>query len=420
MARPHNYPKPNLSHLSTRKIRLPQTRMNLEFDLLAWMADVVRHTKNPPTIGVHRETELLATAQNSIDVLMQMPTGMALRASGGTQVVHAHFDWGRLPDGHWYVRAVSFGLNATQAELQRARQRALKQKLLDQAEAENARHVNLRKVAFPAEDHVDTWHHDVTLGDQIIGFAIQRAYEHASKDAKTLENPVGPVDMALDLVGAGVEHLSGPEIHGAGNLEKMGEEAGVKFAKDPLAGAKSWAKGYKGADYSRTGLGVRDRMRNAEKSTGDKILENALDAAAYVPGAGPFIRTIAGMMFDIAIASDAARITKIRSRAYVYFVAGYIHTLTLSDTGAPAKGFDKTYFHLGETAAPGPNSPGSFRAQVSLMHYASEHYTDGGWGGLGYRPESWTYPDQYIVKWNPLLLGRALATQLHTQKYLIE
>jgi hypothetical protein len=62
----------------------------------------------------------------------------------------------------------------------------------------------------------------------------------------------------------------------------------------------------------------------------------------------------------------------------------------------------------------------SFRAQVSLLHYASEHYTQGGWGGLGYKPEKWNFPDQYITKWSPELLGRALATQLHTRKYLVE
>jgi hypothetical protein len=43
----------------------------------------------------------------------------------------------------------------------------------------------------------------------------------------------------------------------------------------------------------------------------------------------------AGMMFDIAISSDAARVTKIRSRCYIFFVAGYIEQLALTDTGRP-------------------------------------------------------------------------------------
>jgi len=54
------------------------------------------------------------------------------------------------------------------------------------------------------------------------------------------------------------------------------------------------------------------------------------------------------------------------------------------------------------------------------MHYAAEHYTAGGWGGLGFKPHNWKTIDDYIVNWNPEILGRALATQLHTRKTLIE
>jgi hypothetical protein len=63
-------------------------------------------------------------------------------------------------------------------------------------------------------------------------------------------------------------------------------------------------------------------MREKEKSRGDKMLEIGLDLSGLIPGAGPFVRTIAGMMFDIAISSDAARVTKLRSRFYVWFVTG--------------------------------------------------------------------------------------------------
>jgi len=54
------------------------------------------------------------------------------------------------------------------------------------------------------------------------------------------------------------------------------------------------------------------------------------------------------------------------------------------------------------------------------MNYASEHYTDSGWGGLSFKRQHWQIPDDYITRWRPELLGRALATQLHKRKYLIE
>ena len=125
----------------------------------------------------------------------------------------------------------------------------------------------------------------------------------------------------------------------------------------------------------------------------------------------------------------AARITKIRSRFYVWFVAGYIHELAMYDTGTPtldmSRGkagqlwyhWDKKYFDLGASLV----SPSlRFYPQASLMHYAAEHYTAGGWGGLSFKRHNWTTIDDYIVNWSPELLGRALATQLHTRANLIE
>src|SRR5437588_8946215 len=183
-------------------------------DLLEWMGDVVRHTRQPPEGGIHAEAILMSTAQDSIDVLMQAPTGMAVGGSGGKLQLHAQFHWGRFPDGRWYVSAVSFGLNVDVAQMNLARHRALKQRLSDQAELQNAQHVHLRPIAFPAENHVVTWTSDIYHGDMIIKSAIERAHEHAKQDAETLENPVTPVDMALDLASAGVGHLTGPKFTG--------------------------------------------------------------------------------------------------------------------------------------------------------------------------------------------------------------
>ena len=398
MGKPHHFPKPDLSRFSSRQIAITSDRNKFEFELFDWMREVVQHTKNPPTIGVSRETELIGTARNSIDVIMQAPASMAINGPGGNKrTVYADFFWQRLPDGHWYVSDVSFHLSLNQHDQRLAQQRALKQRLTEKAEAENASHVHIRKMVFPAEDHVETWPHDILSGDAIIQSAIERAYEHAKVDAATIENPVAPVDMALDMVGLGV--------------------GGLKNASE---GAEKLGSVYEALDKGRTAKGIGERLKDKEKSTGDKVLETTLDVAAYIPGAGPFIRTIAGMMLEIAIASDASRITKIRSRAYVFFVAGYIGALAFADTGTPNKPFDKKYFDLGSIAAPKGGSPGSFFVQASLMHYASEHYTDGGWGGLSYKKQVWTFPEQYIVKWSPELLGRAFATQLHKRHYLIE
>src|SRR5271168_4621146 len=60
--------------------QISSNRNALESDLYDWVAEVVRHTKQPPENGLHAETILMATAQDSIDILMQaMP--MALGGS---------------------------------------------------------------------------------------------------------------------------------------------------------------------------------------------------------------------------------------------------------------------------------------------------------------------------------------------------
>ena len=354
-------------------------------------------------------------------------------------------------DGRWNVSAVSFGLNVGVAQTHLARQRALKQRLADRAELENAQHIHLRQIAFPAENHVDTWPSDIHRGDMIVSHAIERAHEHAKVDAAALENPVKPKDMALDLATAGVGHVSGPKFTGAEHLEEMGREltgeAGEAWeilSQSPVgrtalaeqraaAGVERLELAHTATELAERDLELRKRLGEHEKSKGDRVMETLLDYAIFIPGAGPFVRTIAGMMFDIAIASDAARVTRLRSRFYVWFVAGYIWQLTLANTvGGPAKDtahgkageqwykWDKMYYDLGVNAAPLASSPGGFFAQVSLMHYAMEHYTDGGWGGLGFKMRNWQIPDGFIVNWSPELLGRALATQLHKRKYLVD
>ena len=88
-----------------------------------------------------------------------------------------------------------------------------------------------------------------------------------------------------------------------------------------------------------------------------------------IPLAGPFVRTIAGMIFDIAIASDAARVTRIRSRMYVWFVAGYVHQLALADTGAPK--LDTSHGKLGRDGSSGTKSISTWVSRRHLRRVAT-------------------------------------------------
>jgi hypothetical protein len=88
-------------------------------------------------------------------------------------------------------------LDAVTAKL--ARQQALKQRLLDKAESENAKHLHLRKMVFPAEEHLDSYTWDIAFGDFIVNAAIRRAYQAAAEDGRALSNPVTPKAMVMSM-----------------------------------------------------------------------------------------------------------------------------------------------------------------------------------------------------------------------------
>jgi len=441
MGKPINYPKPDLSRLANRSIQFSTNRNDVEMQLLGWVSEIVYQTKQRPEGGFKPETYLMASAKDSIDVLMQaLPAAsmqLPARNSGGNSarnkpLVHADFHWLRRPDGHWIVDAVVFAVHASAAADQLARQRAVRLKLQEKAEDRAESRIDLRKVAFPIENMpLEKFSQEIQFGDDLLEYAIERAHENAKEDAAMLENPVTPVDMALDMGHLGVNAVmpAGRAVKGAKDLEgTLAKEYHTLLTNSPVAREAAHAahvahqthqlhKTYEIAHGAHTALEAGEVAHEHEKSTGDKALEIGLDVASVF---SPYVKTLAGMMFEIAIASDAARVTKLRSRCYVLFVAGYIGQLTLTDTGRPRRALDQKYFDLGVKIAPKPGTPGSMRTQLALLHYASEHYTDGGWRGLGYTKEHWHFPDQYIVKWSPALLGRSFATRLHKRKYLIE
>jgi hypothetical protein len=399
VAKPTNYPKPDLGHLSTRQISFSGNRSSVEMQLFDWVAEICKRIKQPREGGVMPETALMASAQESINVLMQaapMAAGMKLGPSNPKKLVHANVHWVRKADGRWMLGQVCFALHADPAVIREATRRAEAQAVREAADRRAALYFDRRKAAFPVENYTQ---HDfpmnLSMGEHLIEYAIEAAVENAREDVKALENPVTPVDMALDLTGLGV-----------GTAAKTGTET-----------VKKLAEVYETLDKSKTVLDASKVVMEHEKSTGDKVLEVGLGLSGSVPAAGPFIKTLAGMFFEGVIASDAGRITKLRSRCYLFFVAGFVKQLAMTETGQPVRKIDQKYFNLG--VQQGPKSElGRIRVGIALLHYAAENYTAGGWGGLGFRKQELDYPDQYIVKWSPDLLARSLATQLHKGRYL--
>jgi hypothetical protein len=399
MTRPVSYRRPDISRFLQQRVIIPSKRMDFEILLLKWLQTIVDNTPNPAdNKGASRAMKLLDTAQRSIDVLMHLGPGMNLADNG--RDLYLQVLWGRMPDGNWFVRAVSFVANALPQELNMAERDALRERLLDKAEAEYASRYHPRKIVFHAEDHVQTWTDDIVAGDHLLQPVIDRAYQHAKADAALMENPITATTMAGDLVGMGTGSVAGSG-----------------------PGAKRLAGFYNNMWTGLTAKDAVDHYRSSE-SKGDKALYIGLDVLSSLPVAGTFVNTLAGMFFEIAIQNGAGEVTKIRCRAYLYFVAGYIQALTTVPTGTPITKFDAKYFKIGMLAAPSEiGGDASFKIQASLLHYASTHYTAGGWGGLsyiGHPPPEWTFPDEYIVNWSPELMGVAMATRLESGRYLYQ
>lgn len=446
MPRPIEYPQPDLSRFMSRRIRLPApTRQSLEMELDAWMIDVVNVTKQPPRRGVSAATYLMSTAQNSIDVLMNLPpatiasinTTMNLNQKwDGKTTVYAVLPLQKLPDGHWFVDRVAFGVNMNAAE----KQQAIRQHLLDEAKLRNMEYFDKRKFFFPAEEHVKKWGQYLQRGDIVVSHLLKLAYEHAKEDAEMLKNPETPLSMALDMGGMAAGSLTEAEhplfdtVTGRTwkNTEKTIEELNgderlfyEEYNMPDIVGDERAARATRMNEFrehiwqANDTREAVDSLRDRESGTGDRILKAGFNATGLLPGGG-FIKLAGGMLFEIAIASDVSRVTKLRSRCYIYFVAGFIFQLTLANTGTPRWKLDRKYFDLGANAAPPMKSFDHFAVQLSLLHYASEHYTGGGWYGFGFVPQVWHIPETYIRKWSPELLGYSLTTQLHTNHYLYD
>jgi hypothetical protein len=94
--------------------------------------------------------------------------------------------------------------------------------------------------------------------------------------------------------------------------------------------------------------------------------------------------------------------------------------MVYADSAKPRTEAEKKYYRGGQNAVRklvgGPL--GQFNVQVALLHYAAENAT-GEWQ-FKLDPEEWIYPDDYIRKWSPQLLGRSMLTQLCKKEYLVE
>src|SRR5262249_33752502 len=96
---------------------------------------------------------------------------------------------------------------------------------------------------FPVEKvPLESFHREVDFGDQLVEYAIEKAYENAREDAKMLENLVTPKEMAFDTVGVLVKGIAPKELPRKAELrlertfeELNGEERALyDLVRDPV------------------------------------------------------------------------------------------------------------------------------------------------------------------------------------------
>ena len=474
-AKPVSRPKPDVKRFSSKKIDLPPTRDALEMKLVGWIGDVLDYIgQNEPMEGLHPASYLIVNA-DGIDDLMVASRGMAL----GPRDVYAYFDWGRKPNGRWFIRHVKFGISLSRAEISAEQKRALKERLLDQAETENASHFHARQIVFPAEDYVHTWTTEIAPGETHVNTLVGEIYEAAQKEAAIPDNWVKPEDMALSFGGDAVQLAKGGSIalkgvdkgekaareislvHGGAAAAKNASEMAIKLAraeKDLLDiesieriveaentlikaertlklaelheradALKKIIEGYKKLkDYKELDAEEAEERKLFAKSKGDLYAELGVQLLSTIPGAGTFVTVFAGMFTEIGLANYAGVVARIRGRMYSLFVAGFVTGLTLMGEDPPLKRErDKKYYDLGVQRGLKMPPRASFQTQIYLMDYARQNITSGFWAGTPYAfhgtpTPNWDYPHDWEAKWSPILLGCALVTKLGFKKFMIE
>jgi len=474
-AKPVSQPKPDVKRFISRRIDLPPTRDELELKLVDWIGNVLDYLgQNAPMEGLHPASYLIMHA-DGIDELMAASRGMAL----GPRAVYAYFDWGAKPNGRWFIRHVKFGISLSRAEISAEQKRALKERLLDKAETENASHFHARQVVFPAENYVDTWTKEMAPGETHVNTLVGEIYEAAQKEAAIPANWVTPVDMALSFGGDAVSLAKGGSIalkgvdktkdavreislvHGGASAAKSASEMAIKLARaekdladidrleriveaeNTLTKAERTLKlaewheradtlkkiidGYNNLkEYKELDAEEAEERKLFAKTKGDMYTELGVELLSSIPGAGTFVKVFAGMFTEIGLANYAGVVARIRGRIYSLFVAGFITGLTLMGDDPPLKRErDKKYYDLGVQR--GVNMPprASFQTQIYLMDYARQDITSGFWAGTTYAfhgtpTPKWDYPHDWEAKWSPILLGCSLVTKLGFKKFMIE
>ncbi len=447
MAAPVSRPQPDITRWKRRDMEISVA--NLEFDLRSWIKEVTDYIgQNANMEGVSPPSYLVATA-DGVDRLRYAPTAMATRNGNKTQSLHtvfANYVWGQRQSGYWFIRHVAFTL--TKNEDAAAQKAQYQQYLKDKAQDEYDKSFHAREAVFKAEEHVQTWQKDYHTGETRLNALMEQVAEWGRKEASMPENPYTWSDIALSFAGAGVSKVAS-RAEKVEALAKMYKGAGVatKEAKETielaeeLKRSKKLAEFYEKIDKAKTwgeraellkkiAEGQEGDLKNPKYdiSRTDQLIDFGVDAAAevldaFIPGAGGLLKMFAGMMWEMAHASQTKIVTTIRARVYTAFVGGFIEGLTLVGSSELKNPKDKEYYDKGYRMASHMTPQVSFEYQIALLHYATEYYTSGFWQGSsfevhGLKNQDWSFPDDYKAQWSPELLGRAFLTKFWRAKYL--
>ena len=130
-----------------------------------------------------------------------------------------------------------------------------------------------------------------------------------------------------------------------------------------------------------------------------------------------FAKMILGDLLDVAASSMAGPVTRVRQRAYLLYVTGFVQVIAEQDVSAPTDPFDKKYFDLGQRAARPLNEVQRYQVQLALLRYYSQN-PPSSWRIP--QPLGWVFPDDYARNWSPQRIGTAFYISLSQKRYLVD
>lgn len=382
-----------------------QGRVTLETELAAWLGLYVSRSS----------VAVLMRDADGLDAVLHHASNTVTLS--GQNKIHMHLMWDKTSKEQWYVEAVGFSITDSLQNISASAALTRRQRILDKIDEDARRRAPPDwKVYFHLDQAGPNWLADAAEGQRLVDRMFLIGHEAAKAMVPMLKNPIGTDFSDGKVTEEMIKAVAGAFTAGRSQM------SGVDDIAEKLVGR---------ADLTEKVIS------NAQERDGFKLAGDAIDIGlplAFVE-AGPVSAlgsTILGSFLNIAIASDAARVAKARSRLYLFFASGILSNLfqpvmerpvmpASHKPGTAARyAMEELIFQLGALHTAKFTTRQKYLVQLALLHYAATHNTTEPWHFGNDVDQGWRHPLHYTLYWSRETMLRSFTWQFSRLKYLVK